>query len=89
MSCVGRFVNVNDPGRIPFQSAAFTTQVAGLCTLPLFNSVPTNHRLVVEHISGVLTFANATPEAFVYAQIGNSPGALSQFFVPLFILLLF
>jgi hypothetical protein len=51
------FLNVNDPGRIPYQS----TLAASFCQLArcqaTFTAVPALHRLVIQHFSGFAEFS--------------------------------
>jgi hypothetical protein len=55
------FLNVNDPGRIPYQSTMLVTNCpAGEC-IATFSAVPSGHRLVIQHISGVETGTSALP----------------------------
>jgi hypothetical protein len=48
--------NVDDPGRIAYQSTATCVLDSTACTFN-FPAVPKNHRLVVQHLSGTLLFA--------------------------------
>jgi hypothetical protein len=61
------FLNVNDPGRIPYQSEV--NSLGGGCTTSgcnfNFGPVPANHRLVVEHVTGSIIFTSAQSAAFV------------------------
>jgi hypothetical protein len=53
------FLNVNDPGRIPFQQGSANCPANFFGCTEIFGPVPTNHRLVVEHLSARLTFSNS------------------------------
>jgi hypothetical protein len=52
------FLNVNDPGRIPYQSEVLGTCDANAC-ITFFPVVPANHRLVIQHFSGEITFSGS------------------------------
>lgn len=58
-------VNVNDPGRTPFQSMHNVFTLIDLHTFGfVFPTVPSGHRLVVQHVSGQMLF-NAPTAASV------------------------
>jgi hypothetical protein len=76
---------IDDPGRIAYQSqvsnSSGSCSGAGTCFFN-FASVPAGHRIVVEHISGLISFAT-TPNS-VWVQLNNGSGApVSTFFAPL------
>jgi hypothetical protein len=71
---VSQVRDVDDPGRIPYQSTL--TGTPGPIFQFLFPAVPAGHRLVIQHISGNLHF-NAVPtspaaEAIVFVTGGGS-----------------
>ena len=74
----------DEPGRIAYQSQA---SKSGQCTgvgscFVEFGSVPAGHRLVVQHVSGIVSFPTA-PNS-VWVQLNNGSGApVSTFFAPL------
>jgi hypothetical protein len=68
---------IDDPGRIPYQ----IYQTCNGCSSFNFGPVPSNHRLVVEHISGNWVINSPTPVA-VWEFIEGNAGILSQFFLP-------
>lgn len=75
------FRNVDDPGRIPYQSTVTTSScITYLCTWN-FPAVPANHRLVVQHLSGYLVFKAAT-EPFVAGIQSSSGNNTIGFLVP-------
>jgi|ERR1700674_5093479 hypothetical protein len=78
--------NLDDRGRIPYQSVANMTgqcpqtQPGAGCNFN-FAAVQTGHRLVVQHVSGSLQFANSP--AFVQVSVFLPSGApTSVFFAP-------
>lgn len=77
--------NLDDPGRIPYQSSADMT---GKCpTGPslgcffFFASVPSEHRLVAQHVSGIIQAGNLSVS--VSLGSGGVAGTASIFFPPL------
>lgn len=73
--------NVDDPGRIAYQSST-TCDVPGTATCRfIFPTVPKGHRLVVQHASGHLNFASNASGAEV-DLIGGTNTAGSSFLVP-------
>jgi hypothetical protein len=69
------FLNVNDPGRIPYQSELSSTCPADECFLT-FPVVPTNHRLVIQHFSGEITFSGApAPLGTILRGLGGPQSA--------------
>jgi hypothetical protein len=69
------FLNVNDPGRIPYQSQLLSTCPADECILT-FPVVPTNHRLVIQHFSGEITFSGApSPLGTILRGLGGPQSA--------------
>lgn len=78
--------SIDDPGRIPFQQqiALNAGECSGVTTcLFTFRSVPSGHRLVIQHISGGLSY-NGTPFFITVSLLAPNSGVpLSQFFAPL------
>jgi hypothetical protein len=73
------FVNVNDPGRIPYQSQVLQVCSAVVdCTIQ-FGMVPAGHRLVIQHVSGFLTFTTPPTSVEVIPSAGS---AYTPFFAP-------
>ena len=70
--------NVDDPGRIAYQITAACVLDTDACAFD-FPAVPQNHRLVVQHISGLLV-GNVTGALVIL--IGGANGALSSFIAP-------
>jgi hypothetical protein len=60
-------VNVNDPGRTPYQSFKFAACFHGACSAT-FAAVPAQHRLVMEHITGLVTLSSSTTAIQVALQ---------------------
>jgi hypothetical protein len=61
--------NMDDPGRIPYQSTSPTPQPCpaggvGLCWP--FPAVPAGHRLVIQHVSGALQYSTSPNPLVVY-----------------------
>ena len=74
--------NVDDPGRIAYQSLAACLLDSIACTFD-FPAVPKNHRLVVEHVSGVLVFAAGVAGRGALVTLdGGANAALSSFIAP-------
>jgi hypothetical protein len=59
------FLNVNDPGRVPYQSSKSANCSNGRCQAT-FPAVPSQHRLVVQHFSANVFFNAATSGALVF-----------------------
>jgi hypothetical protein len=83
------FVNVNDPGRIPYQSevdrngsSCTPNGTEGVCRWG-FGPVPANHRLVVEHVTASLDFTAAPTFISVYVSSDSLLKLFSTFFAPL------
>ena len=65
-------LNVNDPGRIAYQSLNTNPSCSvGQC-LALFPAVPSQHRLVVQHFSGLANFSAAP--SLVNASLNEQSG---------------
>jgi hypothetical protein len=59
------YLNVNDPGRIPYQSFTDTpTCVLSAACTASFPAVPANHRLVIQHFSGSVNFSGTPSNVF-------------------------
>ena len=72
------FINLNDPGRIAYQRSVLSV------AFPItFGPVPANHRLVVEHISGELTFTATPLLNSIQIQSGLGNNLLSEFSTPI------
>jgi hypothetical protein len=78
--------NVDDPGRIAYQSTAFGTNSEGTCSgnvcVFLWPPVPANHRLVAQHIQAAnpLTSLSPAPGFQVFLAGGTSAG--TSFYAP-------
>jgi hypothetical protein len=66
------FLNVNDPGRIPYQAAQECVTGVASCEAS-FQSVPSNRRLVVQHVSIATFFSVAQPSVSVRLDIITAP----------------
>jgi hypothetical protein len=73
--------NVDDPGRIAYQSTAACILDANFCAFE-FPAVAKNHRLVVQHVSGDLPFAAGDGRGARVTLDGGANGALSSFIAP-------
>ena len=73
--------NVDDPGRIAYQTLAACLLDSIACTFD-FPAVPKNHRLVVEHVSGSLGFPAGHGGGAQMTLDGGANGALSSFIAP-------
>jgi hypothetical protein len=76
---------IDTPGRIAYQSQVSNSTGScsgtGTCFLE-FPSVPAGHRVVIQHISGIVSFS--TTANAVWVQLNNGSGApVSTFFTPL------
>jgi hypothetical protein len=72
------FINLNDPGRIAYQRSVLSV------AFPItFGPVPANHRLVVEHIAGELTFTATPLINSIQIQSGLGSNLLSEFSTPI------
>ncbi|MGB0034436.1 MAG: hypothetical protein WBP79_03070 [Candidatus Acidiferrales bacterium] len=70
--------NLDDPGRIPYQSSA-TTPCSSFCLFN-FGPVPSGHRLVIQHVTGYLGFISDPKSVQVLLRLQS--GAIgSSFFV--------
>jgi hypothetical protein len=78
--------SIDDPGRIPFQQQIVLNggECSGVTTCPFtFHALFSGHRIVIQHISGGLSY-NGTPFSITVSLFGPSSGVpLSQFFAPL------
>jgi hypothetical protein len=73
------FVNVNDPGRIPYQSVKNNVICSGGGCAAIFPAVPAGHRLVVQHYSGdLIVTAGSTLSASLALNDGH---VFSRFFL--------
>ena len=73
--------NVDDPGRIAYQSTAACILDSNFCSFD-FPAVPKNHRLVVQHVSGDVPFAAGDGKGARVTLDGGANGALSSFIAP-------
>jgi hypothetical protein len=71
-------LNLNDPGRIAYQSSLLLPCNATQCS-GFFPVVPPNHRLVIQHFIGEISFSGS-PSSFFVALRGAG-GAQSVFIV--------
>jgi len=55
-------VSIDEPGRIPYQVAAFGHCNGTVCTAT-FNPIPAGHRLVIQHVSGDMTTQDPLSDA--------------------------
>ena len=78
------FLNVNDPGRIPYQSNQVVNSCTGIPCLVYFTAVPSNQRLVVQHLSGVENGIAPGPTSVLVSLVTGSIGniVISNFFAP-------
>lgn len=77
-------VSIDQPGRIAYQSQVSKSDGsctgASMCFFD-FPSVPGGHRVVIQHISGIVSFAGTNNA--IWLQLNNGSGApLSTFFAP-------
>jgi hypothetical protein len=72
--------NVDDPGRIAYQSRTTCDLPGKSCTF-LFPAVPKDHRLVVQHVSGRLVFSSDASGVEVDLN-GDANRAFSSFLAP-------
>ncbi len=64
-------INVEDPGRIPYQ-AVVLGKCNGTACSATFNAIPAGHRLVVQHVSAQITTLDPVPDGTrVWAGLGN------------------
>jgi hypothetical protein len=68
-------LNVNDPGRIPYQSVVLANCSTRECVAS-FPAVPANHRLVIQHFAGVISFISGGPSN-VIATVQSGDGSLA------------
>ncbi len=54
-------VNIDEPGRIPYQAVAFGHCNGTACTAT-FQSIPAGHRLVIQHVAGDMTTLDPVPD---------------------------
>jgi len=54
-------VNIDEPGRIPYQAAAFGHCDGTVCKAT-FQAIPAGHRLVVQHVSGNVSTLDPVPD---------------------------
>ena len=75
-------LNVTDPGRVAYQSSLSTSSCSALieCILK-FPTVPSGHRVVIQHIGGYDAF-NATPTALQSIVELDGTTIMSSFFMP-------
>jgi hypothetical protein len=73
---------IDDPGRIPYQTEVECGVTGKQCSF-LFGAVPANHRLVIEHISGMAVFTTAPSFSAVFLNKNLSGPVMTQFYSPL------
>ncbi|HSC56892.1 MAG TPA: hypothetical protein VLC51_06790, partial [Nitrospira sp.] len=54
-------VNIDEPGRTPYQTAAFGHCNGTVCHAT-FEAIPAGHRLVITHVSGTISSSDAVPD---------------------------
>jgi hypothetical protein len=75
--------NIEDTGRIAYQSTVNNVgKCSGTSCLFSFPAVPANHRVVVQHIGGILDFNTVPTNIAVFVQ-GGAAGFLTEFFAPI------
>ena len=75
---------IDDPGRIPYLSIVNQTgkcPVGGNTCFWEFGGVPSAHRIVIQHVSGVIGFSTA-PTSLVVSLNNGSGFPVSSFFAP-------
>jgi hypothetical protein len=74
---------IDDPGRIPYQSTVNQTCTGANCTFT-FGAVPTGHRLVIQHVSGILGFSGSGTQISVILRAGGNDAVsfLASYFGP-------
>src|SRR2546430_13433314 len=79
----GQTVSIDEPGRIPYQSqlSKASCSGAGACYFQ-FANVPAGHRVVVQHLSGLISFSTAPNSVLVLLNNGSGH-PVSTFFAPL------
>jgi hypothetical protein len=76
-------VRIDEPGRIPYQSQVDKSAscISGTTCFFEFGSVPAGHRVVIQHVSGTVSFIG-NPSA-IWLLLNNGSGApVSNFFAP-------
>ena len=76
--------SINDPGRVPYQATStqlLPSQTGGTLTF-VFAAVPSNHRLVIQHVSGYLAVASGSTSAGIIGVAAGNTTAVSNFFSP-------
>lgn len=76
-------VRIDEPGRIPYQSQVDKSAscISGATCFFEFGSVPAGHRVVIQHISGIVNFTGST--FAVWVQLNNGSGLpVSNFLAP-------
>ena len=72
--------SIDDPGRVAYQSASFVTSCVSPSTCQFsFPQVPKGHRLVIQHVTGELSFSGSTLQSIV-AHLNGDNG--SHFLTP-------
>jgi hypothetical protein len=54
-------VNIDEPGRIPYQAVALGKCNGTVCSAT-FNAIPAGHRLVIQHVAGDMTTLDPVPD---------------------------
>lgn len=76
-------VRIDEPGRIAYQSQVDKSGscISGNTCFFEFGSVPAGHRVVIQHISGLVSFTGTTNA--IWVLLNNGSGApVSSFFAP-------
>jgi hypothetical protein len=71
---------IDDPGRIPYISFVDITCPGAFCTFT-FPAIPAGHRLVIQHVSGALSF-NAPTGGTIFPFVSSANNASIQFSAP-------
>jgi hypothetical protein len=75
-------VNVTDPGRIAYQSQVDNSAIcSGLSCAFTFPNVPAGHRVVVQHITGIISYNNIPAVIRVTGLYGTT--LVAAFYAPI------
>jgi hypothetical protein len=76
--------SINDPGRVPYQAFVDKTGAcSGSFCIFDFPAVDAGHRVVIQHISGIVQFNTTPSDVTVFGSAGTSLAAHSIFFGPI------
>jgi hypothetical protein len=77
-----KVANIDDPGRVSYQSTVSNVgKCSGTACSFSFPSVPAGHRVVVQHIGGIVDF-NTVPTNIEVLIIGSPQVFMTAFFAP-------